>query len=98
MIESIRGVDRYTSGFHPLVPGAIPGGCSTFKGKKMKTMISDTNGYRVIAEIREVQNPDNLVQLRFLTQWTDAKDPLALQKRFEMFLTPEQRQTLKEML
>lgn len=64
----------------------------------MKTLISDTEGYRVIAEILEVQRPDNLVQLRFLTQWTDAKDPAGFQKKFELLLTPEQRQRLKEIL
>lgn len=66
--------------------------------KDMKALISDTDGYRVIAELREVQNPDNLIQLRFLTQWDHAKSPRGEQVKFELLLTPEQRQRLKSIL
>lgn len=64
----------------------------------MKTLISDTDGYQIIAEIREVQNPDGIVQLRFLTRWKNAKAPEAEQVKFEMLLTQSQRKRLKEIL
>lgn len=64
----------------------------------MKTLISDTSGYRVMAELREVQIPENLIQLRFLTQWDHAKNPKGEQVKFEMLLTPEQRERLKNIL
>ena len=64
----------------------------------MKTLISDTNGYRVYAELRDYDRSNGNRQLRFITVWDNAKDPKGEQVKFEMILTPEQRKLLKELL
>lgn len=64
----------------------------------MKTLISNTDGYRVYAEIRSYDRSEGNIQLRFSTQWDNAKNPEAEQVKFEMILTPEQRACLKHFL
>lgn len=64
----------------------------------MKTLISDTNGYQLYVETRDYLKSNGNKQLRFITVWDDAKDPTGEQVKFEMILTPEQRQKLKEVL
>lgn len=64
----------------------------------MKTLISDDNGYKTYLEIRPCINPAELVEMRILTQWDNAKDPDAFQVKVSLILTPDARQKLKESL
>ena len=56
----------------------------------MKTLLSETNGYKVFAEISEGEYNIGKMQLSFYTQYNDAKDPEALQHKFSMLLTSEE--------
>lgn len=64
----------------------------------MKKLISDNSGFKTFAEVRACAQPADLVQLRFLTEWEQAKAPTEQRVLCEMLLTTEQLQTLKEFL
>ena len=64
----------------------------------MKTVIQENEAYKMFAEIRPCINPDNLVELRFMSKYEGAKNPDELQTRFTLVLTPEERQRLKDFL
>jgi len=66
--------------------------------QNMKTIIQQTNGYQLIAEIRPCINPSNLVELRFLSKMDNVKNPDECQVKYSLILTPEDRQRLKEFL
>ena len=65
----------------------------------MKTLISNNGGYKLIVEVTDpIKHTDGDVQIRFLTQYEDAKNPDELHVKFGAVLTKEQRQTLKDIL
>lgn len=64
----------------------------------MKTVIQENEAYKLFAEIRPCINPDNLVELRFMSKYEGAKNPEELQTKFTLVLTPEERQRLKDFL
>ena len=64
----------------------------------MKTVIQENEAYKLFAEIRPCINPDNLVELRFMSKYEGAKNPEELQTKFSLVLTPEERQRLKDFL
>ena len=64
----------------------------------MKTVIQENEAYKVFAEIRPCINPDNLVELRFLSKYEGARNADELQVKFSLVLTPEERQRLKDFL
>ena len=64
----------------------------------MKTVIQENEAYKMFAEIRPCINPDNLVELRFMSKYEGAKNPDELQTKFTLVLTPEERQRLKDFL
>lgn len=46
-------------------------------------LVNKTDQYLIWVEVKPV---NDLYRVAFYTQWLDAKDPEALQKKFEMFL------------
>jgi hypothetical protein len=65
----------------------------------MKTLISNNGGYKLFVEVGDpIKHTDGDVQIRFLTQYEDAKNPDELHVKFAAVLTKEQRQTLKDIL
>lgn len=64
----------------------------------MKTLISDNNGYKIFAQVTKLSQPDNLTQVRFSTQWDNAKNPEEFQVKCEMFLDNEALARLKAVL
>lgn len=64
----------------------------------MKKLISNNGGFKTFAEIRNCINPDNLVQLRFFTEYEAARHPEEPRILCEMMLTPDERAALKEFL
>ena len=64
----------------------------------MKTVIQENEAYKMFAEIRPCINPDNLVELRFMSKYEGAKNPDELQVKLSLILTPEERQRLKDFL
>jgi hypothetical protein len=55
----------------------------------MKTLISETDGYRVYASITSVPNPQGYKMLEVTSQWDTAKNPEEEQVRFKALLSPE---------
>lgn len=64
----------------------------------MKKLVLQNGGYKVFAEVNEYLRSNGNVELKFTTQYDDAKNPEALQTRFRLILSPDQRKTLKELL
>lgn len=64
----------------------------------MKTLISENGAYKVYAEISNYSRSEGNSNLKFFTVWEDAKDPTGEQVKFQMILSPEERQRLKEIL
>ena len=64
----------------------------------MKTLISKNSAYSVLAEIIQPIAPTDVVQLKFYTQWEDAKNPNELHEKFSMMLAEEDRLRLKAIL
>lgn len=64
----------------------------------MKTVVQENEAYKLFAEIRPCINPDNLVELRFMSKYEGAKNPNELQTKFTLVLTPEERKRLKDFL
>ena len=61
----------------------------------MKTLISDAAGYKTYVEVRKALVPADLFQLRFLTTFDAAKNPTEERVGFEIMLTSDQLQLLK---
>jgi len=64
----------------------------------MKTVISDTDGFRHIIELREVVKPEGYTQIRFLTEWDHARRDGSAQVQHEIILSPIQLKNLKDLL
>jgi len=63
----------------------------------MKLQISETDGYSVWAELREIETPAGYYSLRVTSQWLTAKDPEAEQVRFTAVLSPSAAQQYHEL-
>lgn len=64
----------------------------------MKTLIQESGVYKLYAEFRNCENPNNLVELRLLSQWDAARNPDELHVKLSLILTPEERKRLKDFL
>lgn len=64
----------------------------------MKTIIKETDGFRYIMEVRACAHPAGYQQLRFLTEWDQARRDGSEQVQFELILSPMELATLKELL
>jgi hypothetical protein len=63
----------------------------------MKKEISNTDGYRVCAELRAVDSPLGYYTLKVTSQWETAQDPEAEQVRFHAILSPQALQNYHNM-
>lgn len=64
----------------------------------MKTLISENGAYKLYAEIVEPVRDMGKVQLKFTSQWTDAKNPNEFQTKFEAILSKEELGRLRDLL
>lgn len=64
----------------------------------MRTVISETDGFKVILEQRPVIRPKGYTQIRFLTEWTNARRDGSEQVQYELTLSPLQLKNLKDLL
>lgn len=64
----------------------------------MKTVINETDGFKTILEIRNVVRPRGYKQIRFLTEWDNARRDGSAQVQFELTLSPSQLKNLKDLL
>lgn len=61
----------------------------------MKLISEETNCYRYFVEVNDVGNQKHI---KFLTNFSGAKDPQGLHKKLEMFLEKEEFERLKTIL
>lgn len=64
----------------------------------MKTVINETDGFKTILEIRSIMRPQGYKQIRFLTEWDNARRDGGAQVQFELTLSPLQLKNLKDLL
>jgi hypothetical protein len=64
----------------------------------MKTVISNNNGFKYLVEVKEIEYPKGNTHLKFTTEWDGARRDGSEQKKFEIFLTEQQRANLKDIL
>ncbi len=64
----------------------------------MKATISDNDGFKYLVEVKEVDYPKGYTHVKFSTQWDGATRDSSEQKKFELFLTEQQRANLKDLL
>ena len=55
----------------------------------MKKLISETDGYRVFADLSAVPDPNGYFMLKVSSQWDNAKNPEEEQTRFTALLSPD---------
>ena len=61
----------------------------------MKILISETDGYEIYIETTQPSYDIGKSSVIFYTKWRDAKNPEQYQKKFEMFLSPEELNKLR---
>jgi len=64
----------------------------------MKTVISNNDGFKHIVELKEIEHPTGYSLLKFSTEWDYARRDGSEQKKFEIFLTAQERINLKNLL
>ena len=64
----------------------------------MKTILVDNDGFKTKVELREILSPSGSVQLRFLTEWNEAKRDVGDHVQYEVVLTANQLKNLKDLL
>jgi hypothetical protein len=55
----------------------------------MKTLISETGGYRVYAALSQISNPAGYYSLKITSQWDTAQSPEQEQTRYETLLSAQ---------
>ena len=64
----------------------------------MKTLIKDIDGFKFFAEVHDIESPAGCQILKFTTQWNNAKHPDEEQVKFQLILSKEEREILKNLL
>jgi hypothetical protein len=64
----------------------------------MKTIISETDGFKTIVEISKVATPKGYVELKFSTEWDHARRDGSEQVQYRLVLSPLQIKNLKDLL
>lgn len=64
----------------------------------MRTIISETDGFKIIVEVTDVNKPVDHVQIRFLTEWDRARRDGSEQVQYSVTLSRAQLKNLKDVL
>jgi hypothetical protein len=64
----------------------------------MKTIISETDGFKTIVEINKVTRPKGYIELKFSTEWDGARRDGSEQVQYRMVLSPLEIKNLKDLL
>jgi hypothetical protein len=64
----------------------------------MKTIVSETDGFKTIAEVKSVKSPAGYVELKFSTEWDGAHRDGSEQVQYRLLLSPLQLKNLKDLL
>jgi|688.fasta_scaffold101819_9 hypothetical protein len=64
----------------------------------MKTIISETDGFKTLAEVKSMLHPAGYVELKFSTEWDGARRDGSEQVQYRLLLSPLQLKNLKDLL
>ena len=64
----------------------------------MKTIVSETDGFKTLVEIKSVLHPQGYSELKFSTEWDGARRDGSEQIQYRLLLSPLQLQNLKDLL
>lgn len=64
----------------------------------MKTIVSETDGFKTLVEIRSVIHPEGYSELKFSTEWDGARRDGSEQIQYRLLLSQEQLKNLKDLL
>ena len=64
----------------------------------MKTIISETDGFKTLVEIKSVAHPAGYVELKFSTEWEHARRDGSEQIKYRLLLSPLQLKNLKDLI
>ena len=64
----------------------------------MKTIISETDGFKTILEVKTVKRPAGYSELKFSTEWDGARRDGSEQIQYRLLLSPLQLKNLKDLL
>ena len=64
----------------------------------MKTIISETDGFKTLVEIKSVLHPQGYSELKFSTEWDGARRDGSEQVQYRLLLSPLQLKNLKDLL
>ena len=64
----------------------------------MKTIVSETDGFKTLVEVRSVKRPAGYVELKFSTEWEGARRDGSEQVQYRLLLSTLQLKNLKDLL
>lgn len=64
----------------------------------MKTIVSETDGFKTLVEVKSVKRPAGYVELKFSTEWDGARRDGSEQIQYRLLLSPSQLKNLKDLL
>ncbi len=64
----------------------------------MKTIVSETDGFKTLVEIRSVIHPQGYSELKFSTEWDGARRDGSEQIQYRLLLSPLELKNLKDLL
>ena len=64
----------------------------------MKTIVSETDGFKTLVEIRSVIHPEGYSELKFSTEWDGARRDGSEQIQYRLLLSPLELKNLKDLL
>ena len=64
----------------------------------MKTVISETDGFKTLVEVKSVKRPAGYVELKFSTEWEGARRDGSEQVQYRLLLSALQLKNLKDLL
>lgn len=64
----------------------------------MKTIVSETDGFKTLVEVRSVKRPAGYSELKFSTEWEGARRDGSEQVQYRLLLSPLELKNLKDLL
>ena len=64
----------------------------------MKTIVSETDGFKTLVEIKSVLHPQGYSELKFSTEWDGARRDGSEQIQYRLLLSPLELKNLKDLL
>ena len=64
----------------------------------MKTIVSETDGFKTLVEVKPMLHPAGYMELKFSTEWDGARRDGSEQVQYRVVLSPLQVKNLKDLL